>query len=163
MLHEVRKSLATKSLDELADWMAEQESSHPKVAEAEFMRRQTLLQAESTQAEKDTAQFTRRSARYMLASVIVLAISAVISASITALQWQEAHHQLAFSMRPSVDFDTEVDTDSPPLGIAIENSGPGPAVIESITYYVDRKPVKDSSEATQYGKLDDKQTIYFDL
>jgi hypothetical protein len=33
------------------------------------------------------------------------------------------------------------------------NGGPGPAVVKNVTYYVDRKPVRDEDEAIAYGKL----------
>jgi hypothetical protein len=162
-VHEVRRSLATKSLDDLADWMAEHGSSAAETGHAEFMRRQTLLQTESTQADKDTARSTQRSATYMAVSVIVLAFSSVSTAGITFMQWREAHSQLTYSMKPLVDFDTEDDGDEPPVGIAIENIGTGPAKIKSITYYVDRKPVKDYNEAAEYGKLNPDQTTFWDF
>jgi hypothetical protein len=43
----------------------------------EFMRRQTVAQQEAAQAAKDTATYTRKNARYMLVSVIVLTLSAL--------------------------------------------------------------------------------------
>ncbi len=58
---------------------------------AEFLRRQMIMQAEITQAAKDTAIYTQSSARHMRNSVIVLAVSAVISAGVAVVQWQEGH------------------------------------------------------------------------
>jgi hypothetical protein len=160
-----RRDIADKSLDELADWKAvvNPGTANDQVANAEFMRRQFVLQQQSTTAAVDTASYTRRNAFYMLLSVAVLTISGIVSASITYVQWREAHNQLTSTMKPTIDFDTEDSIDKPPIGVAIENSGPGPAIIKSITYYVDRKLVKDVSEAVQYGKLDGKQTSYFDF
>ena len=43
----------------------------------EFMRRQTVAQQEAAQAAKETAIYTRQSARYMLVSVIILALSSL--------------------------------------------------------------------------------------
>jgi len=45
--------------------------------ELEFMRRQTVAQQEAGEAAKQTAVYTRKSARYMLASVIILALSSL--------------------------------------------------------------------------------------
>ena len=88
----------------------------------------------------------------------VVAIAAIVislaAALFTGLQWRETHNQLALAMKPAVDFDTEDDPDDPPVGIAIANSGPGPAIIRSISYYVDRKQVKGPEEAAQTAKLD---------
>jgi len=158
-----RRDFANKTLDELADWKASVSpgTANDQLADAEFTRRQTVLQQEATQAAIESAVYTKRNALYMLLSVIVLALSGIFSACITYVQWREARDQLVFTMKPSIDFDTEDSAESPPVGVAIMNGGPGPAIIKSITYYVDRKPVKDESEAIQFGKLDSKQTNYF--
>lgn len=76
--------------------------------------------------------------------------------------------QLELYMKPSVNFDTETDTEDRytqhnPVGIAIDNSGPAPTRIKSITYYVDRKPVRDISEAIEYGKFDPHKVAYLSL
>jgi len=92
-----------------------------------------------------------------VASLIV----AICAAAFTGLQWQDAHNQLLLSMKPSVDFDTEDDADAPPVGVEITNAGPGPAVIKSLTYYVDRKSVKDWPEAAGYGRLDANEVKTF--
>jgi len=92
--------------------------------------------------------------RWQSVGVVASIVMSLAAALFTGLQWREAHNQLALSMKPSIDFDTEDDPDDPPIGIAIANSGPGPAVIKSVSYYVDRKPVKDAEEAAQNGKLD---------
>jgi hypothetical protein len=78
-MRSVRQDLGTKSDDEVADWMAGVGPGSPNemTARAEFLRRQTALQREATQAARDTATYTQRSARYMLWSVIVLAISSL--------------------------------------------------------------------------------------
>ena len=51
------------------------------VGQIEFMRRQT-------QAVLDTAEYTRRSARYMLWSVVVLALSSVATFVVSILSWR---------------------------------------------------------------------------
>ena len=88
-MNSVRQDLGTKTDDEVADWMAGvgSGSQNDMTARAEFLRRQTQLQREATQAAKDTATYTKENARYMLGSVIVLAISALISAVITIVQY----------------------------------------------------------------------------
>ena len=64
--------LATMSNEELATAIA-----LPHLIEQEFMCRQTVAQQEAAQAAKETAIYTQQSARYMLVSVIVLALSSV--------------------------------------------------------------------------------------
>ena len=83
----VRQNLGTKSDDEVADWMAGvgPNSQNDMTARAEFLRRQTALQREAAQAAKDTATYTKKNARYMLWSVIVLAVSSLISAVIAVI------------------------------------------------------------------------------
>jgi hypothetical protein len=90
-------------------------------------------------------------------------IIAALSAAFTGLQWREAHKQWLFSVKPHVDFDTEDDPDTPPVGIAINNAGPGPAIIKAITYYVDRKQVKDYQEALDYGKVNTDVVNYIEF
>jgi hypothetical protein len=92
--------------------------------------------------------------RWQIFGVIVPIVISLAAALFTGLQWRETHNQIALSMKPSVDFDTEDDPDDPPIGIAISNSGPGPAVMKSVTFFVDRKPAKDAEEAAQRGSLD---------
>lgn len=80
------------TLGQVADSMsnAEPGSTVHTRASAEILRRQTVLQLESTAAQQRaadatvaTATFTKLNARYMLCSVIVLAASSVITAGIT--------------------------------------------------------------------------------
>lgn len=92
---------------------------------------------------------------------IVISLGAV---AFTGLQRWEAHTQLFLSVKPSVDFYTGNDPDSPPIGIAISNSGPGPATIKSVTFYVDRKSVRDAEEAgNTYGGLSLPELDYYEL
>jgi hypothetical protein len=101
--------------------------------------------------------------RWQLVGAVVPIVISLAAALFSGLQWREAHNQLALSMKPAVDFDTEDDPDDLPVGIAITNSGPGPAVIKSITYFVDRKPVKGPEEAAQSGKLDVDELSAFEF
>ncbi len=84
MSSNVRQSLSEKSLDDLADYMAAvgglSDSENERTVRAEFLRRQTVLQQEATKAAKDTAEYTKRTARYMLWSVIAIAVASVIQA-----------------------------------------------------------------------------------
>jgi hypothetical protein len=79
MGHMERQQLASMTLDDLANWMAQIGAGSPndQVAKAEFLRRQTQAQIDAAKAAEDTAVFTRHNARYMLWSVIVLAASSV--------------------------------------------------------------------------------------
>jgi hypothetical protein len=78
----------------VVEWMVMSEEKEAE-ARAEFLRRQTGLQREATDAAKqaakaaaDTAAYTRRNANYVLISVIILAISAVVTTVVTIF----AHH-----------------------------------------------------------------------
>jgi hypothetical protein len=88
-----RQELAKLSLDDLADAAAGPTPGSPLhgIHMAEFTRRQTLAlqqaaeaqeraaeaQQEGARAAIDTARYTRRNAQYLLASVIVIALSAL--------------------------------------------------------------------------------------
>jgi hypothetical protein len=77
-LAQQRQALAKLSLDDLADWMAgiTMNSQNDQLVRAEFQRRQTV-------AAEDTAVFTQQNARYMLWSVIVLALSSIATLIVT--------------------------------------------------------------------------------
>jgi hypothetical protein len=64
----------------------------------------------------------------------------------------------------AVDFEIEDEPDVPPVGIAIRNQGPGPAMVRSLAYFVDGKRVKDWAEAATRGNVnpDQAHTIAFD-
>jgi hypothetical protein len=88
----------------------------------------------------------------------------LVAVFFTGLQWWEAHTQLLLAVKPYVDFYTADDPDSPPVGIAISNAGPGPANIKSVTFYVDRKSVRDAEEAgITYANLSQAELDYFEL
>lgn len=97
------------------------------------------------------------------AGTVMSILIAVAAAGFTGLQWYEAHQQLLLSMKPSVDFDTEDDPESPPIGIAIRNEGPGPAIVQSLKYHVDRKQVKDLAEAATDGNISSDQIDSFEF
>jgi hypothetical protein len=74
------------SVDQLADFMSGVTPGSPndQMAHAEFMRRQTAMQREATdaaiqaaQASNEAVKYTRANAGYMLWSVIVLAAASV--------------------------------------------------------------------------------------
>lgn len=78
--------LVPMSLDTLADHAAGATPGTPEwhMARVEFLRRQTVMQQdaakatiEAADAAKKTAEYTRKNARYMLWSVIVLAASSL--------------------------------------------------------------------------------------
>ena len=83
-----RKQLGQMSLDEVADFMGNVTagSANDQAAKAEFLRRQTL-------AAQETASFTRKNARYLLASVIVIAITSALNALFAFLVWKFPHVQ----------------------------------------------------------------------
>lgn len=88
---------------------------------------------------------------------------ALVAAGFTGLQWHEAHNQLQLTLKPHVDFDTEDETDFPPFGIAIINEGPGPAVVKSLAYFLDRKPMKDLDAAATAGNVSLDHLRYFSM
>jgi hypothetical protein len=74
-MEQARKTIANYSLDELADWMStiSPNTNNEMTAKAEFLRRQTLLDQEATEAAVKaadaavkTAQATHDNAKYML-------------------------------------------------------------------------------------------------
>lgn len=92
---------------------------------------------------------------------IVISLAAVF---FTGLQWWETHTQVLLAVKPSVDFYIGSDPDSPPVGIAISNAGPGPATIKSVMFYVDRKSVRDAEEAgNTYAGLSEAELDYYEL
>jgi hypothetical protein len=86
----------------------------------------------------------------------------LIALGFTGLQWRESHNQLLLSMKPSVDFETQNDADEPPVGITIQNAGPEPAIIKSVTYFVDKKPVGDLEKLVDFASLQTFQGYEFD-
>jgi hypothetical protein len=106
-----RQEFADLTLDELADVMAGPREGGPGThnynsAMAEFTRRQTLAQQAAAEAQKiaataqqaaataaeETARHTRQNARYLLASVIVLALSSIGSLALSALSLLLSHN-----------------------------------------------------------------------
>src|SRR5215469_16115921 len=77
---------------------------------------------------------------------IVSTLVAGASAVFTGLQWHDARDALMLQTKPHVDFETDSDPDSPPIGIAITNAGPGPALIKSVTFYVDHTAFKTAED-----------------
>jgi len=86
-------------------------------------------------------------------------VISLVAACFTGLQWREAHRQLVSSMRPSINFMSEDDPDELPNGIGVENAGPGPAIIKSVTYFVDKKPVGDVNKAVDFANLEDVHVL----
>ncbi len=93
------------------------------------------------------------------AAAVLISLFALL---FTALQWRESHNQLLLSMKPSVDFDTETDTDEFPVGVSIGNAGPGPAIIKSITYYVDKKAIGDRDKLENFTDFPNMSSFDFD-
>ena len=94
---------------------------------------------------------TERSVAVVL-SVISLIVS-VLSAVFAGLSWMETREHDRASLSPSVYFDTEDDPKEKLVGLGIVNDGAGPAVVKTVTYYVDRRPVRGVDEALAFGKL----------
>lgn len=88
-MNSLRDQLSDKSLEELADFMANAASgtANDQAAKAEYLHRQTQYQRDASDATKETAMHTRRSAHYMFWSVVVLAVSAAGSLLISVLTY----------------------------------------------------------------------------
>jgi hypothetical protein len=136
----IRRDLSKLPLDEIADRFAGISNDNRAPYEAELRRRET-------ESAVRTAKYTRRSAKWIFWSVIAMIVT---NSMLTATQGAS----MFYTMRPSVDFYTEVGITGPIAGVQLQNSGSGPAIIKQIEYYVDRRPVADDQEAAQYGKLD---------
>jgi hypothetical protein len=95
----------------------------------------------------------------------VTALVAIYGAALSTVnfldQRYQTRNQLLLSTKPHVDFYIGNDPDDPPVGIAIRNAGPGAAIIKSVTFFVDRKTVRDADDvATTYAKLSDAEYTY---
>jgi hypothetical protein len=98
MMTSDREKLESETLSQLADRLQPGPTATHQfnLANAELMRRQAIWQQEASEAQKqavaeqrraadaavETAAATRRSARYMLASVIVLAIASALTLAV---------------------------------------------------------------------------------
>jgi hypothetical protein len=79
------------------------------------------------------------------------------AAILSGLQWIDTHQQRSFSTRPLVDFVLENDPDdATSIGLAIKNNGPAPAILNSVTFYVDHKVVGSIDGVAEIGKLNPK-------
>jgi hypothetical protein len=95
-------------------------------------------------------------------TIFLPAIAITISLIALYFSWQQSrdlHNQLLLSMKPSLNFMTAEDADDPPVGISIANAGPGPAIIKSVTWFVDRKPFSDVNQAMNLESLADVHSL----
>jgi hypothetical protein len=75
----------------------------------------------------------------------------------SGLQWIDTHQGMSLSTRPLVNFILENDPDDAAwIGLAIKNNGPGPAILSSVTFYVDHNVVENIDGVAEIGKLDPK-------
>jgi hypothetical protein len=96
---------------------------------------------------------------------VVAIVISFVAVFFSGLQWYEARNQLLLSMRPSVNFMTNSDDDEFPVGISVDNAGPGPAKIKSVTYFIDKKPFSDVDKALQSinrGSFEDIHSVDLD-
>ena len=88
-------------------------------------------------------------------------VVSLVALLITGLQWRDNHNGLLLSMTPTASFEIAADPDDLPVGISLSNAGPGPAVVRSVTYYVDNKAVGGVDDLVRLKKLENIQ--YYDL
>jgi hypothetical protein len=80
-------------------------------------------------------------------------IISVVAVAFSGLQWFESHKQASLSFRPLVDFLQDDDAADSWVGIGITNNGSAPAILKSITYYVDGKSFGTREEASRFGNI----------
>src|SRR5271166_1733742 len=95
--------------------------------------------------------------RLALSIAVVALLFSGLSVTFSALQWHEAHDQTSLTGRPLLDFSTNFDNQDPKVGLAVVNTGVGPAVIKSVSFFVDHKLVSDIDDvaAKILGKPND--------
>ncbi len=84
---------------------------------------------------------------------VVATVLSLIAVIFTGFQLRVSNNQLLLSMKPSINITTV--TEDIPAGISVEDAGPGPAKIKSVTYFVNGLPVKDASEAVEVANVPD--------
>jgi hypothetical protein len=105
----IRRDLSTQSLDKIADSLAGISNDNRAPFEAELRRRET-------ESAVQTAEYTRRSAKWIFWSVIAMIVT---NSLLVATQGAS----MFYAMRPSVDFYTEVGIAGPIAGVQVQNSG----------------------------------------
>jgi hypothetical protein len=93
----------------------------------------------------------------LAAGALVISICAAV---VSGLTWHEAHNQLLLSMKPTISFMTDDNLDDGAIGISITYSGPGPAVIKSVSYFMDKKPIGDVEKVADLTDLDIHEVEY---
>jgi hypothetical protein len=75
-------------------------------------------------------------------SIVAVAIAGW-AALVANSQLSESRYQRELAFHSSIGFDIDTDLTQRRLGISVHNVGPGVAILHSITYFVDRRPVND--------------------
>jgi hypothetical protein len=95
-------------------------------------------------------------------SIVIATLAAIFTGGL----WWETHQDVTTKpllVRPSVYFTLQDDDGDKRIGLTVGNSGPGIAVMKSVVYYVDRKPMADGDVALSAGQLDPKHDHGTDL
>jgi hypothetical protein len=89
----------------------------------------------------------------------------VLALVIAGYQSWDAHTSATRALQPLLVFDTEDDPEEAPFGLTVENDGAGPAIIKTVTYYVDKKPVAsgDPDDVIKVAKLNSNETNYQEI
>jgi hypothetical protein len=87
---------------------------------------------------------------------------AVLAALFSGLQWWETRdwRKLTFAAALSFEIDTLAGRH---VGMGVRNAGPGVARIQTVTYYLDGKPVEDIGNAFENAGLDSDRDEGVDL
>lgn len=97
-----------------------------------------------------------------LGPIVLPSIAILISLGALYFSWKQSndeHSQLLLSLKPSLNFTTAPDADELPVGLNVENAGPGPATIKSVTWYVNKTPYRDVKEALGLDDFPDVHTL----
>ena len=100
-----------------------------------------------------------RAARLDWLALIVASIAAILS----VIVWLEDRKPAHAPFGAAVTFDIDTLATKHHLGIGLHNFGPGVAHIQSVTYYLDRAPIADISDALERLGFDPDRDTGVDL
>ena len=104
------------------------------------------------------------SAGGMRSSILTWApiVISFIALGVSSYEFYDNHRRTIAQDTPRVEFEEDTDTDDSTIGLKIANLGSAIARLKSVTYYVDRKPIKSADDVLEAGKLDDVGYYEFD-
>lgn len=98
--------------------------------------------------------------RLIPALSLVISLMALVVAGVSYWETRQQDRRMLSS---SVDFSTSFDDREKVVGIAVLNSGPAPARVDAIRFYVDGRLVQDADAAAEAANLDPDSLTSIDL